>query len=275
MAINILKQFKFMQAQGSSPKLIEWSENSYGLPENSRHSLSLLKLVNSVDFDASSAAQELSGDLELTQSLMKVSEIDKDSIEEALRHMERTMLRSGIEKDIARKYKRVFSGVKAKVAVVAKAIATWQGNPNPELAYMAGLVSEIPEMIMEGRDSEAYERVMDRVRAGASRKEAEVIEFGFDRDQFATRLFKNINMPEAVVEAVKREEPTKHKDLYHTVQFAKRIAEDFSDKSKTPSSMWTRSQEHIDKLGLKITKEEWSNKISLLFVNALEFELSC
>ena len=278
MALDILKKLMFSQGQGSTPKLIEWTQGNYGMPENSSHLLSLLKLVNSSHFDASSAANEMRGDIELTQRIMQSAGIDLDSnnIEEAVRHLEQSLVRSSVEKDVARRYKRAFSGVKAKVAVIAKTIAQWCHNPHPELAYMAGIIAEIPEMIMEGRDQEAAEKVRERVRQGSSRKEAELIEYGFDRDQFATKLFKTLGMPEMVIEAIRRDEPSsKNKELYYIVQFAKRIAEDFSDKSKTPSSIWNRSQQDIQRLNLNITKEEWSNKISLLFVNALEFDLSC
>ncbi len=278
MVLDIFKNIRFMQAQGSAPKLMEWTQGNYGLPSNSSHLLSLLRLVNSSNFDAASTASAMRGDIELTQTIMQVAGIDLDqsSIEEAVRNVGRNILKSSVEKDVARRYKRSCSGVKAKVAIIAKNIAQWCNSQHVELAYMAGLISEIPEMLMEGRDPEAAEKVRERVRQGSSRKEAELIEYGFDRDQFATKLFKNLGMPEMVIEAIRRDEPSsKNKELYYIVQFAKRIAEDFSDKSKTPSSIWNRSQEDIQRLHLNITKEEWSNKISLLFVNALEFDLSC
>jgi len=277
MALNIFN-IKFMQAQGSSPKLMEWTQGNYNLPTNSNHLLSLLKLVNSSSFDAATAASVMRGDVELTQTIMQVAGIDLDhsSIEDAVMQVSRNLLRSSVEKDVARRYKRAFSGINTKVAVIAKAISQWRNDNHPELAYMAGLTASIPEMIMEGRDPEAAEKVRERVRQGMSRREAELIEYGFDRDQLASKLFKNLAMPETVIDGVRREEPnSKNKDLYNTVQFAKRIAEDFSDKSKTPSSIWTRSQDYLQKLNINMSKEEWSNKISLLFVNALEFDLSC
>ncbi len=278
MVLNIFKNIRFIQTQGSAPKLMEWTQGNYNLPSNSNHLLSLLRLVNSSNFDAATTAGEMRGDVELTQTIMQLAGInlDQSSIEEAVLQVSRNLLRSSVEKDVARRYKRAFSGIKTKVAVIAKNIAQWCGQPQVELAYMAGIVAEIPEMIMEGRDPEAAEKVRERVRNGSSRREAELIEYGFDRDQFATKLFKNLGMPEMVIEAIKRDEPSsKNKELYNIVQFAKAIAEDFSDKSKTPSSIWNRSQNYLQKLNISMTKEEWSNKISLLFVNALEFDLSC
>ncbi len=278
MPLEILNQLKFMQAKGSTPKLIEWSSHSYNLPRNSTQMLNLLRLVSSSNLDVINTTKEMRNDSELAHSIKQVTgiDLDKEGVEDAILYLERNLLRSSIEKDVARKYKRAFAGVKSNVAVIAKTIAQWCKYPHPEMAYMAGLVLEIPEMIMEGRDPEAADRVRKRLGEGMSRKEAELLEYGFDRDQFAIKLFKNLNMPEMLIEAIRRDDSkSKARDLQLMVRFARNIAEDFSDKSKSPSSIWARSQEALQKLGVNFTKEEWSNKISLLFVNALEFELSC
>ena len=273
MALAILKRLKFLSKTGSLSKVERLAQN-IKLPNNPVQYLSALRLA-SQSTGMNSAASSLKENQGFADAVAGIAELGTEEIQDAMNGVEKTMLRSSIERDIAQKYRSSCSSANPKLALISRTVAEWCGHHHAELAFMAGLVAEISHDAMYKKYPLLAAKTIARIHKeeASSYREAEMIEFGFDEAQLAAMTFKENKMPEAVIDAVASEpEQANDKELVLIVQFARFIAKAFEDKQQSPSCIWETAQQHIRKLHLNINQEEWSNKISLLFVNSLEFE---
>jgi HD-like signal output (HDOD) protein len=132
---------------------------------------------------------------------------------------------------------------------------------------------------MNINDSNTMQYVEEKMANGMPKRNAEVLAFGFDHAELGSKLFRYYGMPSEIIDLIQMDlesekVKSKNKKLADVINFAKYIAESFSDKTQSPSSIWSGSQKYIHDLGLNINPEDWGNKISLLFVKSLEFEMS-
>jgi hypothetical protein len=134
-------------------------------------------------------------------------------------------------------------------------------------------------MVLGINEPQIIHFIEEKIANGMPKRNAEVLALGFDHTELGAKLFKYYGMPADLIELVQYDFDSckvkqKTKMLCDVINFSKFIAKSFSDKSQSPSSMWNGSQSYIRELGLQINPEDWGNKISLLFVKSLEFEMS-
>ena len=221
----------------------------------------------------------------------KYDRVAKQDVVNAVGKLETTMIKASLEIDIAKKYHQSLAERievaehkeawkhSLRAAIIAKAIAQWVNYKEPEQAFITALLADLPEIVLAVNDPESQEKIHDKVEKGLSPLEAEMVVYGFDHREFGAKLFKYFGMPGAMVDMANQgynAHKVKTQNILVTkiTNFARFLAKCFADKTQSPSSIWTESQSAIEGLGLKMSNEEWGNKISLLFVKSLEFEMS-
>ncbi len=280
-------------------KIAEIIKNTDYLPQKPLNHFKLLKLVLDKDpqTDFSNLVNEIKKDKELVKSLIgalssqeKYNVISPENFINALSDLEKTFLQNLIQVNVAKKYSQILKlssskmmqeewRVNLKSAVIALSIAKWVELKDLEIVFMSALLSEIPSMVLCVNEAQAMQYVEEKVANGMPKRNAEVLALGFDHVELGAKLFKYYGMPSEIIDLVQADyesskAKSKNKMLVDVINFAKYIAESFSDKTQSPSSIWSGSQKYIHDLGLNINPEDWGNKISLLFVKSLEFEMS-
>ena len=279
---------------GAFSKMATLIKNTHYLPQKPNYFIKLLKLAYNAKTARSEFSTELSKDKDLMSKVLSLpalpgtnSEVNKNDFEKAVKALEKSFIESLLEVDFAKRFNKAVTthsrekdldrwNKAIKAAVIATNVSKWVNYPNRELAFFATLLSELPVMILAHSDSEARDKVDLMVNDGMSEKEAEMVAHGFDHYEFGAKLFQYYSMPQALVDIMHghyQADKTKDPTLTKVVNFSKFIAECFSDKTQSPSSIWAESQKPIRDLGLQISSEEWGNKISLLFVKSIEFEM--
>lgn len=291
------KKALFSFGLGSSNKMTSLMKNLDYLPQKPSYMLKLLKMVYSLTGSSDEVIVEIIKDRELLSRLLDVPAIknhygtfDKDDLKNALATVEKNFLQSSLEIDFAKKFHKGLSKKldlaridkwkqAVKSAIIAKSVAKWVNHPDAEFAFFGALLSSLPQLVLEANEPGSKEKIDEKISQGMTTKEAELIVYGFDHTEFGVRLFKYLGLPVelqelAVVDYNPAQVKAKYAELAQVVSFSKFIASCFSDKTQSPSSIWNGSQKAIEALDLKITPEEWGNKISLLFVKSVEFEMS-
>ncbi len=298
LELNATKKTLFTLGVGAFGKMSELIQNTDYLPQKPAYLFKLLRMAYSVDIKNNDMALELTKDKDAVAQVLNIpslrdnySNIDQEDIANAISNLERSFIQSSLEVDFAKKYYdtlaiRLHSEAQKeklklalKSAVIAKSIARWVDYQDKEVAFFAALLSDLPAEVLSINDPESQEKIDDKVHKGMSEKEAEIVVHGFDHAEFGAKLFKYYSMPSPIIDLVQndfkadRVKP-KNGQLAKIVNFSKFLAMCFSDKTQTPSSIWLESQKSIKSLGLNLSSEEWGNKISLMFVKAIEFEMS-
>ncbi len=292
------KKSLFTFGVGAFGKMANLIKNTDYLPQKPAYLFKLLRMANSVEAKSKDIAKELTKNKDLVAKVLNVpsltenfEKLDQQDYVNAIASLERNLIRNSLEIDFAQKYFKVlsarnsFSGLgerltaSVKAAIIAKAVSKWVKYPDAELAFFGALLSDVPAVVLGINDPEASEKIFEKVEQGLSEKEAEIIVHGFDQHEFGAKLFRYFAIPTALVEMMHagfnpEEVKAKYKKLTQIVNFSKFIAKCFSDRTQSPSSIWQESQSAIHDLGLEISSEEWGNKISLLFVKSLEFEMN-
>ena len=279
---------------GAFSKMATIIKNTQGLPQKPNYFIKLLKLAYNAKTSRSEFSAELSKDKELMSKVLNIpalpgkqTEMSKEDFDNAVKELEKSFIESLLEVDFAKRFHKALTAhakpeqvakfnKSVKAAIIASNVSKWVNYGNRELAFFATLLADLPVMVLAENDSEARAKVELMVRDGMSEKEAEMVAHGFDHGEFGAKLFQYYSMPNALVDLMQNHyqaDRTKDKVLTKVVNFSRFIAECFSDKTQSPSSIWTESQKSIQDLGLKINSEEWGNKISLLFVKSIEFEM--
>jgi HD-like signal output (HDOD) protein len=280
-------------------KIAEIIKNTDYLPQKPLNHFKLLKLVLDKDpkTDFSNLVNEIKKDKELVKSLIgalssqeKYNVISPENFINALSDLEKTFLQNLIQVNVAKKYSQILKLSSSKMmqedwklclksSVIAVSIAKWVELSDLEMAFMGSLLSEVPSLVMNINDSHTMQYVEEKMANGMPKRNAEVLAFGFDHAELGSKLFRYYGMPSEIIDLIQMDlesekVKSKNKKLADVINFAKYIAESFSDKTQSPSSIWSGSQKYIHDLGLNINPEDWGNKISLLFVKSLEFEMS-
>jgi len=280
-------------------KIAEIIKNTDYLPQKPLNHFKLLKLVLDKDpkTDFSNLVNEIKKDKELVKSLIgalssqeKYNVISPENFINALSDLEKTFLQNLIQVNVAKKYSQILKLSSSKMmqedwklclksSVIAVSIAKWVELSDLEMAFMGSLLSEVPSLVMNINDSNTMQYVEEKMANGMPKRNAEVLAFGFDHAELGSKLFRYYGMPSEIIDLIQMDlesekVKSKNKMLVDVINFAKYIAESFSDKTQSPSSIWSGSQKYIHDLGLNINPEDWGNKISLLFVKSLEFEMS-
>ena len=280
-------------------KIAEIIKNTDYLPQKPLNHFKLLKLVLDKDpkTDFSNLVNEIKKDKELVKSLIgalssqeKYNVISPENFINALSDLEKTFLQNLIQINVAKKYSQILKLSSSKMmqedwklclksSVIAVSIAKWVELSDLEMAFMGSLLSEVPSLVMNINDSNTMQYVEEKMANGMPKRNAEVLAFGFDHAELGSKLFRYYGMPSEIIDLIQMDlesekVKSKNKKLADVINFSKYIAESFSDKTQSPSSIWSGSQKYIHDLGLNINPEDWGNKISLLFVKSLEFEMS-
>ena len=298
LELNATKKTLFALGVGAFGKMSELIKNTDYLPQKPTYLFKLLRMAYSVDVKSNDMAQELTKDKETVAQVLNIpslkdnyNNIEQEDIINAISNLERSFIQSSLEVDFAKKYHNVLVArlrneaqiaklsLALKSAVIAKSIARWVNYQDAELAFFAALLSDVPAQVLSINDPEGQEKIDEKISRGMSEKEAEIIVRGFDHAEFGAKLFKYYSMPSPVVDLIQNDfkvarMKSKNEQLAKIVNFSKFLAKCFSDKTQTPSSIWLESQKSISSLGLNLSTEEWGNKISLMFVKAIEFEMS-
>ena len=279
---------------GAFSKMATIIKNTQNLPQKPNYFIKLLKLAYNAKSSRSEFSAELSKDKELISKVLnlpslpgKQAEMSKEAFDSAVKELEKSFIESLLEVDFAKKFHKALTvhakpeqvtkfNKSVKAAIIASNVSKWVNYEHRELAFFATLLADMPVMVLATSDSEARAKVELMVNDGMSEKEAEMVAHGFDHGEFGAKLFQYYSMPNALVDLMQNHyqaDKTKDKVLTKVVNFSRFIAECFSDKTQSPSSIWTESQQSIQDLGLQVNSEEWGNKISLLFVKSIEFEM--
>ncbi|MEY3369693.1 MAG: hypothetical protein RLZZ361_363 [Cyanobacteriota bacterium] len=280
-------------------KIAEIIKKTDYLPQKPLNHFKLLKLVleNDPKTDLSQLINEIKKDNELVKSVIsalsaqeRVNVISAQNLMEAFTDLEKSFLQNLIQVNIAKKYSQVAKlstsmvllqdwKITLKSAVIAVSIAKWIKIPELEMVFMSALLSEVPRLVLNISEPQSMEFIQEKIKSGLPKRNAEVLALGFDHAELGSKLFKYYAMPAEIIDLVQNDFEAekvkpKNKTLAIVINFSKYIAESFSDKTQSPSSIWSGSQKYIHDLGLNINPEDWGNKISLLFVKSLEFEMS-
>lgn len=298
LELNETKKALFTIGVGAFGKMSELIKDTDYLPQKPGYFFKLLKMAYSVNANKTEMATEIAKDGKTVAALLnipaladKYDRVSRKDVVNAVGKLETTMIQSSLEIDIAKKYQAALEERiempehqeawkhSIRAAIIAKAIAQWVNYREPEQAFMAALLADLPELVLEINDPESQEKIHDKVEKGLSPLEAEMVVLGFDHREFGAKLFKYFGMPAAMIDMAHQgynsyKVKTQNILLTKITNFARFLAKCFADKTQSPSSIWTESQSAIEGLGLKISSEEWGNKISLLFVKSLEFEMS-
>jgi HD-like signal output (HDOD) protein len=297
MELEKLKSLLFAGSKPSNHKISDWIKDTHNLPQRPRSFMKLLELVYNHTTDKKKLVKEIANDKELTGKLLKLPNMNKqenllDSIDiaSALENLERNFIEGTLETNICRKYNLVLNGLpngsllpswqhSVKSGIIAKNVAIWVNYQHPEIAFFSALLKYMPQMIMYSRDPLALSKLQESISRGLNLREAELVAYGFDSREFGSKLHKYYSMPEELIElAEKNFDPEqvkqKNKKLANLLRFAEFISLSFADKTQSPSSIWAHAQPYLKGLELDISSEEWANKISILFVKSLEFEMS-
>lgn len=278
-------------------KIAELIKHTDYLPQKPEYQFKLLKMVTGFESNSNEIAQEMTKDKELVAQVLNIpslkqnyTSLNEENYIKAISNLEKTLIQSLVEVDIAKKYHRSLMRTSSakqtdrwrhsiKAAIIAKSVAKWVDYKELELAFMGALLSEVPVMVLSINEPEEARIIEEKVEHGLSEKEAEIVVRGFDHYEFGAKLFKYYSMPADMIDIMQngldpsRVKP-KNKKLVQIINFSKYISKCFADKSQSPSSIWQGSQKAISDLGLEISSDEWGNKISLLFVKSIEFEMS-
>lgn len=296
MQIKNLKTL-FLTRKPPSNKVSDWIKTANFLPQDPVYLMQLMKMVNRAKLNRQLLSRELVKNKELLAKLLNINvdlygfeNLDSADIENSLGNIESTFLQNNLELIIVRKYNAALSVLtvpslisawkdSVKTALIAKTIAQWCDYDDSEIAFFAGLLHRIPSILMSHNDMTAKIKIDELVAKGSQETEAELIVHGFDHCEFGVKLFKYLGLPEDLVSLVQSDLvvdkiKSKYKTLAQIVNFARFVSLAFSDKTQSPSSIWSKAQKHLVELDLKISAEEWANKISILFVRSLEFEMS-
>lgn len=292
---------------GSKKGLFTFGLNSYNrmttiikgldfLPQKPTYMLKLLKMVYSVDTSNDQIVTKITNDKELLALIAEIpavknnqTSLDSEDLKNIFEDLGKNFLQSFLEVDFAKKFHKSLSQrmvlnnsskwkQSLKAAVISRAVAQWVNYENPELAFMGALLLNLPTMLLEFSEPQLQALVDEKVSNGTGIKEAELAVYGFDHTEFGVRLMKHLGLPYELQDLVLTESSINPKSrfvqLTRIVSFAKFIAKCFADKTQSPSSIWLQSQTAIKDLGLEVSPEQWGNKISLLFVKSVEFEMS-
>ncbi len=270
------------------------SEINY-LPNKPLNMFKILRMAYSAEKNNQSIAEELVKDKEILARVLNLSSveeatkyIEKQDFIRAVSSLDHNLIQSSLEIDCARKY---FTALKVanneslqqqwskavKTAIIAKAISNWVKYPNIELAFMSALLKTVPALVLKTEGLELEEKIERIMNQGIERKKAEILVRGFTEFEFGAKLLQFYACPNPVVNLMENEfNPTKVENptLAHIVNFAELVAAGFDNKEQSPSALWDQVQTELKALGLNLTKENWSDKISWLFVKSLEFEES-
>jgi HD-like signal output (HDOD) protein len=288
------KKLLFTFGLRSFSKMASIIKNTDYLPQKPNYFIKLLKLAYNSTTSRSEFSAELNKDPELKSKILnlpalpgKSPEMSKEDFDNAVKELEKSFIESLLEVDFARRFHSAISdkvpqihlsrwNKSVKSAIIASNISKWVNYQNRELAFFGALLADLPTMIMTNYDSEAKTKVDQLSQDGMSEREAEMVAYGFDHYELGSKLFQYYSLPSSLVDMMNsyyQAEKSRDKTLTKIVNFSRFLAECFSDKSQSPSSIWSDSQKSINDLGLQISSEEWGNKISLLFVKSLEFEM--
>lgn len=298
LELNETKKALFTIGVGAFGKMSELIKNTDYLPQKPGYFFKLLKMAYSVNIKPSEMTEEIGKDAATVAAVLKIPAIEqnyknvnKNDVVNAINKLEKDFIQSSLEIDLAKKYHNAVAErlestdlqeswrLSIRAAIIAKAIAKWVNYKDAEQAFFAALLADIPSIVLSINDPESQEKIQDKVEKGLSSVEAEMVVLGFDHREFGAKLFKYFSVPSSVIDVVQsgynsEKVKTQNVQLTKIANFAKFLAKCFSDKTQSPSSIWTDSQASIEGLGLKLSTEEWGNKISLLFVKSLEFEMS-
>lgn len=298
LELNTTKKALFTFGIGAFGKMSELIKATDYLPQKPAYLFKLLRMAYTSDMKASDIAGELSKDKDTVAQVLNIpslkdnyENIDQEDITNAIANLETSFIQNSLEIDFAKKFfKAINSRLEneslktqwrsaLKAAVIAKSISKWVNYQDKELAFFGALLADLPSLVLSINDAEGQEKVNDKVAKGISEKESEIIVRGFDHSEFGAKLLMFYDMPSPIIDLIQHDfKPDKVKSrnekLAKIVNFSKFLARCFADKSQSPSSIWQASQKSIQSLGLNISAEEWANKISLMFVKSIEFEMS-
>lgn len=297
MELEKLKSLLFAGTRPANHKISDWIKNTHNLPQRPRNFMKLLEMVYNSKIDKKKLVQEIAVDLELTGKLLRLpslndqgNSINSMDLASALENLERNYIESILEINISRKYNQALYGlpngglvpdwkISVKSAIIAKNIAAWIHYPNLELAFFSALLKHMPQRLMYSRDPLSLNKLQESLARGLELKQAELVSFGFDSREFGSKLHKYYSMPEELVELAEKGYEvelvkSKNKELASLIRFSEFISQAFGDRTQSPSSIWSHAQAYLRELKLEISAEEWANKISILFVKSLEFEMS-
>jgi HD-like signal output (HDOD) protein len=288
------KKLLFTFGLGSFSKMASIIKNTDYLPQKPNYFIKLLRLAYNSKTSRSEFSAELNKDSELKSKILNLPtmpgrnpEMNKEDFEKAVQGLEKSFIESLLEVDFAKRFHSAISDKVTQVhlekwnksiksAIIASNISTWVNYPNKEFAFFGALLADLPTLIMTNYDSKARTKVDQLIQDGMSEREAEVVAYGFDHYELGSKLFQYYSLPGTLVDMMNshyQAEKSRDKTLTKIVNFSRFLAECFSDKCQSPSSIWSDSQKSINDLGLQISSEEWGNKISLLFVKSIEFEM--
>lgn len=291
---------------GSRKGLFTFGLNSYNrmstiikgldfLPQKPTYMLKLLKMVYSVDTSNDQIVAKITNDKELLALISEIpavkdnqAELNSENLKNIFENLGKNFLQTFLEVDFAKKFHRSLSQKmilsnsskwkqSLKAAVIARSVAQWTRYEHPELAFMGALLMNLPSMLLEFSEPQLQALVDEKISNGTGIKEAELAVYGFEHSEFGVRVLKHLGLPyelQDLVLADSNSSKSKFVQLVRIVSFSKFIARCFTDKTQSPSSIWIQAQAAIKDLGLEVTPEQWGNKISLLFVKSVEFEMS-
>ncbi|MCE2928179.1 MAG: HDOD domain-containing protein [Candidatus Caenarcaniphilales bacterium] len=272
-------------------------KNTDYLPQKPIYFLSLLKLAYSKQKSNQGFVDELLKDQALKLKLLTLSgsqnltaNASKNDFVTAVHNLENNLIENMIELELVNKYTNAIGSRLTeskqrnwkrciKSAVIAKAVSQWVNYESPEIAFMSALLQDLPEAVLSINDTSSSILVDQKIANGVGKKEAQISVLGYDAAELGSKLFKYYTMPAEMVDLVQNDfdatrVKSKNMKLCQIVAFSSYIANCFSDKSQSPSSIWGQAQKSMQDLGLEVSLEQWGNKISLLFVKTLEFEMS-
>lgn len=288
----------FLQKSPSAlRKLQEMATQTKEFPSTQLLIYKLMRLTNDVTTFDTELINYLSEDAELASLIIQKAKvgvrlsgikISQSQLRQSIKRLGYGFVYNQVQNKFAKEYVRVYYNTDnqhvktlikkaVRLAYVAKGIAKMINYDNEAQCFCAGINYYIGDMIIGLRDRISHGEIVKMQQHGFDKKAAELSVLGFDTGELAARKLEEWLLPDHIVNVVRNHDnPVNVKDHNYKIAILMKFAEFVNDsllnKQSGPHAMWDKAYEYLGKLDSKMTIDQWSNQIRLIYIQLLETE---
>ena len=166
-----------------------------------------------------------------------------------------------------------------RMAFLAVEIAKLVKYKDITSVFFAAMNYHIGEMVLFMRDQKRYHEYKKLVQKGLAEKTAELVSFGFDLGELASKMLTRWQMPEHITDVIaNKENPEEiryeNKQLNMILKFTSYMMKAMETKTASPKSLWSLASDYLEKFETKMDADEWQEAIKAIFIKVLETEYS-
>ncbi|MDA0773000.1 MAG: HDOD domain-containing protein [Cyanobacteria bacterium] len=288
----------FLQKSPSAlRKLQEMATQTKEFPSTQLLIYKLMRLTNDVTTFDTELINYLSEDTELASLIIQKAKIgvklpgltiSQNQLKQSIKRLGYGFVYNQVQKRFAREYVQVYYNTdnqhiktlvkkSVRLAYIAKGIAKMINYDNEAQCFCAGINYYVGEMILGLRDRIAHNEIVKMQQQGFDKKAAELSVLGFDTGELAARKLEEWLLPDHIVNVVRNHDnPVNVKDHNYKIAILMKFAEFVNDallnKQSGPHAMWDKAYDYLAKLDSRMTIDQWSNQIRLIYIQLLETE---